>query len=187
MPFPDTAGDCPWTWGERAGLRCDESVKLDPQAQALETGGGYVRGVARLPRYLLPAEGVYHVTARGVARSLISRDDDDRRLFLVLLAREVRLESWDCHVFCLMPNHYHLIVDTRLERLSRGLHRLNGTLALTFNQRYKRSGHLFGDRFAAFGIRDEEHLRNASEYVLQNPVRAGLCECAEDWPWSGSR
>ena len=143
--------------------------------------------MARLPRYLLPGEGIYHVTARGVARSLISRDDDDRRLFLVLLAREVRRESWDCHVFCLMPNHYHLIVDTSLDRLSRGMHRLNGALASAFNQRYKRSGHLFGDRFAAFAIRDEDHLRNACEYVVQNPVRGGLCDRAEDWPWSGSR
>jgi REP element-mobilizing transposase RayT len=148
---------------------------------------GYGRGVPRLPRYLLPAEGIYHVTARGVARSAISRDDGDRRLFLVLLAREVARETWDCHVFCLMPNHYHLIVDTTLERLSRGLHRLNSVLAQSFNQRHRRSGHLFGDRFAALAIRDDEHLHNASEYVLNNPVRAGLCERPEDWPWSGSR
>jgi REP element-mobilizing transposase RayT len=143
--------------------------------------------MARLPRHLLPPAGVYHVTSRGVARSAISRDDDDRRYFLVLLAREVRREGWDCHVFCLMPNHYHLIVATTVESLSRGLHRLNGDLATAFNERHTRWGHLFGDRFAAFVIRDEEHLRNACEYVLNNPVRAGLCERAEEWPWSGSR
>jgi putative transposase len=143
--------------------------------------------MARLPRCLLPTEGIYHVTARGVARSVIARDDDDRRYFLVLLAREVRHEGWDCHVFCLMPNHYHLVVETNIESLSRGLHRLNGNLARSFNDRSKRWGHLFGDRFAAFAIRDEKHLRHACEYVLNNPVRAGLCERAEDWPWSGSR
>jgi hypothetical protein len=58
----------------------------------------------RLPRNLLPAEGIYHVTARGVARVAISRDDADRRLYLLLLARAVLREDWDCHVFCLMPN-----------------------------------------------------------------------------------
>ena len=126
--------------------------------------------VARLPRYLLPAEGIYHVTARGVARSLISRDDDDRRLFLVLLAREVRRESWNCHVFCLMPNHYHLIVDTQLEKLSRGLHRLNAELAQSFNQRYKRSGHLFGDfRSSEIVGRLADHWQSLQKAVLILP------------------
>lgn len=143
--------------------------------------------MARLPRNVLPAESVYHVTARGVARCQIALDDHDRRFFLVLLAREVRREAWDCHAFCLMPNHYHLIVGTRLERLSRGLHRVNGILAQAFNAWHTRSGHLFGDRFTAFVIRDESHLRTAREYVLQNPVRAGLCDHAEEWRWSGSR
>jgi REP element-mobilizing transposase RayT len=67
--------------------------------------------VARLPRYLLPAEGIYHVTSRGVARSLIALDDDDRRLFLALLAREVARHDWETHAFCLMPNHYHVILE----------------------------------------------------------------------------
>ena len=86
-----------------------------------------------------------------------------------------------------MPNHYHVIVETLLGQLSRGLHKLNGVYAQAFNERHARSGHLFGDRFAAFSICDEEHLRRACEYVLQNPVRADLCEQAADWPWSGSR
>jgi REP element-mobilizing transposase RayT len=143
--------------------------------------------MARLPRKALPPEGIYHVTSRGVARSAIVRTDDDARLFLALLALEVRRERWDCYAFCLMPNHYHAILDTSLRRLSQGLHRLNGVFAQTFNERYKRSGHLFGDRFAAFVIRDEKHLRNATEYVLHNPVRAGLCASPEEWPWSGAR
>ena len=136
---------------------------------------------------MLPAEGVYHVTARGVARAAIAYDDGDRRLYLVLLARAARQEGWACHAFCLMPNHYHLIVETSLERLSRGLHRLNGVYAQTFNERHGRSGHLFGSRFAAFVIRDDQHLRQACEYVLQNPVRARLCLEAGEWKWSGTR
>lgn len=146
-----------------------------------------VLAVPRLPRYLLPVRGIYHVTARGVARSAIFRDDDDQRLFLGLLGRVVRRTDWDVHVFCLMPNHYHLVVETHRDLLSWGTYRLNGVYGQAFNARYARSGHLFGDRFAAFAIRDEEHLRAACEYVLQNPVRAGLCEHAADWPWSGSR
>jgi putative transposase len=165
----------------------DESVSMCPQpASPHETATTVTREMPRLPRYLLPVEGVYHVTARGVARCAISHDDD-RRFFLALLARAVRRADWTCHAFCLMPNHYHVVVETVLERLSRGLHRLNGDYAQAFNQRHGRSGHLFGDRFAAFAIRDDEHLRQACEYVLQNPVRAGLCERAADWRWGGYR
>jgi putative transposase len=141
----------------------------------------------RLARYLLPERGIYHVTTRGVARQAISRDDEDRRLFLVLLARATRRTNWDCHAFCLMPNHHHLIVEAHQDLLSVGLRQLNGRYAQAFNERHERSGHLFGDRFAAFVIGDEEHLRAATEYVLQNPVRAGLCRRADDWPWSGAR
>jgi REP element-mobilizing transposase RayT len=139
----------------------------------------------RLPRCALPESGVYHVTARGVARSAIALDDDDRRRFLRLLAEAVEREAWHCYAFCLMPNHYHLVVDAFLTSLSRGLHRLNGSYAREFNDRHERSGHLFGNRFAAWVIRDENHLRNACAYVQHNPVRAGLCEDADEWPWGG--
>jgi REP element-mobilizing transposase RayT len=86
-----------------------------------------------------------------------------------------------------MTTHYHLVVETELWRLSDGMHRLNGTYALTFNRRHHRSGHLFGERFAAWLPRDEHHLRQTCEYVLQNPVRAGLCARAADWPWAAAR
>jgi putative transposase len=147
----------------------------------------YGRAMPRLPRHVLPPEGVYHVTSRGVARSAISWDDDDRRFFLALLAQIVRRTDWLCHVFCLMPNHYHLVVAARLELVSHGLHRLNGVYAQSFNERHARTGHLFGDRFAAVVVEDEDHLQAACEYVLRNPVRAGLCNRADEWPWSGAR
>jgi REP-associated tyrosine transposase len=141
----------------------------------------------RLPRCQLPERAVFHVTTRGVNREAISRDDDDRRLFLVLLARVTIRTDWDCHAFCLMPNHHHLILETHQDLLTAGLRSLNGRYAQAFNGRHGRSGHLFGDRFAAFVIRDDEHLRRATDCVLQNPVRAGLCRRAADWPWSGAR
>ena len=86
-----------------------------------------------------------------------------------------------------MPNHHHLIVTTHVDLLSVGLHRLNGRYAQAFNERHARSRHLFGDRYAAFVIADDDHLANACEYVVQNHVRAGLCARADDWRWSGSR
>jgi len=141
----------------------------------------------RRPRCKLPEWGVFHVTTRGVARTAIYRDDDERRLFLRLLADVLTRHEWRCHAFCLMTNHYHLVVEAHLWRLAAGMQRLNGVYAQAFNRRHKRSGHLFGERYAAWVVETEAHLLAACEYVLQNPVRAGLCEQATDWPWSAVR
>ena len=86
-----------------------------------------------------------------------------------------------------MTNHYHLIVGTALWRLSDGMQRLNGIYAQAFNRRHNRSGHLFGERYGSWVVRDEQHLLAACHYVLHNPVRAGLCERADEWPWTGLR
>ena len=131
--------------------------------------------MSRQPRRVLPAVGVYHVTGRGVARTAIFLDDDERRLFLALLANEVERHDWHCHAFCLMTNHYHLIVATELWRLSDGMHRLNGVYAQTLNRRHSRSGHLFGERYAPGSCATSSNVRAACHYVLQNFVRAGLC------------
>jgi REP element-mobilizing transposase RayT len=122
-----------------------------------------------------------------VARDAIYLDFEDGLLFLRLLRSVVEHWLWSCHVLCLMPNHYHLILETTGPRLSAGMHRLNGVYAERFNAKYRRSGHLFGDRFHTRIIEDEDHLYAAYRYVLNNPVRAGLCKTAADWPWSCSR
>ena len=140
----------------------------------------------RLPRYVFP-DGTYHVGTRGVDGTPIFRSDDDRRFFLRLFADVVQRHDWLVHVFCLMTNHYHLVVEALRDELSAGCHRLNGVYAQTFNRRYRRKGHLFGDRFWSGLIEDDEELQDTCAYVLANPVRAGLCEQPADWPWSGSR
>jgi putative transposase len=142
--------------------------------------------VARIPRRRFP-DGVYHVTGRGVARSDIYLDAADHRLFLVLLRGAVERWDWTFYVLCLMPNHYHFIVETTGPRLSAGMHRVNGVYASSFNERYERSGHLFGDRFYTRLIDSDAQLEAACRYVLDNPVRAGLCRTAADWRWSWSR
>ena len=86
-----------------------------------------------------------------------------------------------------MGTHYHLVIECTLPDLCDGLHRLNGVYAQRFNRRYGRRGHLFGDRYAGWLVRDDEHLTETIVYVLENPVRAGLCHHASDWPWSGPR
>jgi REP-associated tyrosine transposase len=141
--------------------------------------------VARLPRSALPPEGIFHVTARGVDGCAIVVDDDDRAAFVGLLRQVCRRWRWRCHAYCLMNTHYHVLVEATLERLSRGCHLLNGVHARRFNERHGRTGHLFGDRFHARVVASDAHLAAATLYVRNNPVRAGLCDDARDWRWSG--
>jgi putative transposase len=146
----------------------------------------YRHSMARMLRRDLP-DGIYHVTARGVAHASIFRDDRDRAGFLGILAEVVDRYAWRCHAFCLMGTHYHLVVETTRAQLSAGLQRLNGTYAQRFNRRHGRSGHLFGARFSSWLIETERHMRDACLYVVMNPVRAGLCEDAGEWRWSHLR
>jgi putative transposase len=140
----------------------------------------------RSPRYLLP-DGVFHVTTHGVDDLAIYRDDDDRRLFVRLFRAACAAYKWDAHAWCLMTTHYHMLVGATREKLSMGLRWLNGVYAQRFNRRHRRKGHLFGDRFWSSVVEGDHHYPTACRYILLNPVRAGLCDLPEQWPWSWSR
>jgi putative transposase len=142
--------------------------------------------MARLPRSVFP-DGTYHVGTRGAGGIRVYRCVDDRRRFLRLLADVVERNRWLVHAFCLMTNHYHLVVEAGLEDLSDGFHRLNGIYAQTFNRRYARRGHLWGDRFWSGLVETDDELEATCRYVLANPVRAGLCRVPAEWRWSASR
>ena len=129
---------------------------------------------------------LFHVYCRGVNGATIFRDDDDRLLWVSLLARTVDRFSWTLWTYCLMSNHFHVVLEAGLDDVSRGMHRLNGTYAQRYNRRHKRRGHLFQDRFGLRAIDDETQLDNVCAYVRGNPVRAGLCDGPDDWPWSAS-
>jgi putative transposase len=139
----------------------------------------------RQPRSVLPDRGIYHVTARGVDRSLIVRDEIDRDALHELVIKAQRRFGLRYDAYCLMSSHFHLIVRATLTSLSAGMHWLNGVYAQRFNRRHNRTGHLFENRFSARIMKDEEHWLESCRYVLENPVEAGLCEFALDWPWSG--
>ena len=146
--------------------------------------GAYDRLVPRVLRTSLP-DGCFHVTARGVDGADVFRDDDDRRLYLALMAAVVRTHGWTCFAFCLMTNHVHHVVEAKVDDLSAGIQYLHGVYAQRFNRKYRRTGHLFGSRFASWVVETEDHLGAAATYVLENPVRAGLCRDPSEWPWSG--
>ena len=86
-----------------------------------------------------------------------------------------------------MTTHYHLVVELRDVRLSRAMQYLNGVYARRFNARHGLRDHRFGERFSSTPIESDDHLHHAIAYVLENPVRAGLVDSWEDWPWSGRR
>jgi putative transposase len=137
----------------------------------------------RVARNALP-DGIFHVTGRGVARDAIFRDDIDYAQFVRQLLRARDEYRWTLHAYCLLPNHFHLIVEaTRLD-LSSGMHRLAGRYAQRFNERYDRVGHVFQNRFSSYVIESEEHFARALAYVHANPIEAGLCAQAEEWRWS---
>lgn len=129
--------------------------------------------------------GLYHLVSRGAGGIPIFLDDDDRLLFLHLFARTLRRMDWSLHAYCLMTNHYHLLVLTKTANLSAGMHVLNGTYARGFNERHGRRGHLFGARFYSVEIEDDDHFERAGLYVVENAVRAGMCKVWTDWPWCG--
>lgn len=141
--------------------------------------------MARPPR--IQDEGIYHITTRGNRREAIFRDDDDRRLFLRLFDRARRRYKWRTLGFCLMTNHFHLVISAPAGTLSRGMHGLNGVYARRFNARYSVEGHLFERRFYSGFVETEGHLYELYNYLAFNPVRAGLCEHPADWPWSSFR
>lgn len=127
---------------------------------------------------------LYHVTSRGNGRQKIFHDDQDNRKFLELLGRTVERCRWICHAFCLMVNHYHLIIETPEANLSKGMHHLNANYCQAYHKRYGAVGHLFQGRFKAIVVDRESYLLELVRYVVLNPVRAGLAACPEGWPWS---
>ena len=142
--------------------------------------------MGRRPRRDL-GDGIFHVTARGVARCRIFHDRGDFALFVCLLRDAAARFAWALHAWCLLPNHYHLLVEAPQPHLSEGMHRLNGRYAQCFNHRYGRTGHLFQNRFGARLVDVPDYLDAAREYVLDNPRRAALVDRAELWPWRGVR
>jgi REP element-mobilizing transposase RayT len=130
---------------------------------------------------------VYHVTSRGNARQAIFIDDEDRGGFLDVLSMVVERFNWLCHSYCLMENHYHLLIETPDGNLSKGMRELNGVYTQGFNQRYRRVGHLFQGRYKAIIVEKDDHLLSLCRYVVLNPERAGLIKRPEQWRWSSYR
>lgn len=133
------------------------------------------------------AGALYHVTARGDRQEAIYEDDTDRNAFLSIFEDVCDTYHWVCHAYCLMDNHYHLLVETPDANLSRGMRQLNGVYTQTFNRAHGRVGHVFQGRYKAILVEKDSYLLELSRYIVLNPVRAGMVRSANQWPWSSYR
>ena len=127
---------------------------------------------------------VYHITSRGNARKKIYSDDQDRENFLGVLSTVIKRYNWLCHAYCLMDNHYHLLIETPDANLSMGMRQLNGVYTQLYNRRHRRPGHIFQGRYKAILVDKDNYLLELCRYVVLNPVRARLAELPERWKWS---
>jgi len=130
------------------------------------------------------AGAMYHVTSRGDGREVIFLGDDDRNQLLSGLAEVVRDDNWAVHAYCLMNNHYHLLIETPEPNLAKGMRQLNGVYTQRFNRRQGRVGHVFQGRYKAILVQKESYLLELSRYIVLNPVRARMVRNPAEWPWS---
>jgi len=133
------------------------------------------------------AGAVYHVTSRGNEKKPVFKDDHDREAFLNTLQHVNKRYHWICHAYCLMTNHYHLLIETPEGNLSLGMRQLNGVYTQLFNKYHGRNGHLFQGRYKAILIQKDSHLLEVCRYVVLNPVRAKMVAMPEEHAWSSYR
>jgi len=127
---------------------------------------------------------LYHITSRGDRQGVIFDDDIDRELFLSILSDVVERQHWICHAYCLMDNHYHLVIETPMANLSHGMRQLNGVYTQASNRRHQRVGHLFQGRYKSILVDADVYLLELARYVVLNPVRAGMVNDVVAWQWS---
>lgn len=130
------------------------------------------------------AGALYHVTSRGDRKAAIFLDDTDRAVWLQTLGEVCEHFQFHIHAFCQMGNHYHLLVETAQANLSSGMRQLNSVYSQYFNRRRDLVGHVFQGRYHAILIDKEHYLLEVARYIVLNPVRAGIVQSPEDWPWS---
>ncbi|VAW68152.1 FIG00759408: hypothetical protein [hydrothermal vent metagenome] len=133
------------------------------------------------------AGALYHVTARGNRQEDIFEEDADRLEFISIFQTVCEQYNWVCHAYCLMGNHYHLLIETPDANLSKGMRQLNGVYTQTFNRKHNRVGHLFQGRYKSILVEKDSYLLELSRYIVLNPVRAQMVRSVVNWRWSSYR
>lgn len=142
--------------------------------------------LTRKPRFEYPG-GVYHLIQRGNNREYIFREKEDKE-FLLDLIREYRdIMDFDLYGYVIMGNHYHFVIKISEAPLKDIMHRINNKFSRYYNQKYKRSGHVFENRYKGILVIDDRYLLSLIRYVHQNPVDAKICNRVEDYIWSSDK
>lgn len=118
--------------------------------------------------------GFYHVISRGVERRNVFLDGDDFDKFLDILKEQYSNYNITLHTYCLMTNHYHLLIETKESNISEAMKKLNSLYSIYFNKKYKRSGHLWQGRFASYYLYDDVHFWYVAKYIERNPIKAKM-------------
>ena len=130
------------------------------------------------------AGALYHVTSRGDRREDIYHDDEDRLIWLQVFSQVCSRFNWRCHAWCLMDNHYHILIETIEGNLSQGMRQLNGVYTQKSNRKHSRVGHVFQGRYKAIVVQKDSYLLELVRYIVLNPVLAKMVNGLNDWPWS---
>ena len=137
----------------------------------------------RHPRITFP-DAFYHVMNRGAGRRVIFKNDEQRKSFVALLERVSLEYQAEIHAYCLMDNHFHILLRTPLANISEIMHYLTITHARKFNRSERTDGPVFRARFKAIVIDADDYLVKVSRYIHLNPVKAKLCSNPAEYPWS---
>jgi REP element-mobilizing transposase RayT len=143
-------------------------------------------GMARTARAEIEG-AIYHVTQRGNGGQTIFHGDRERRFFLEQMEITAERYEWRCLAYCLMSNHYHLVLETSGPTLGDGMRRLGSVHAQVFNRRHGTYGHVFQERYGSVVVRTDAQFAQLLRYVALNPVAGGLCTDPSAWPWSSHR
>jgi len=141
--------------------------------------------MARRPR--IEIAGYYHIVNRGVEQRVVFEEPDDYEYFEELMCLYAKNFGITIHNYCLMSNHYHLLIEITRPNLSKFMRQLNMNYAIYFNKKHKRSGHLWQGRFKSWYVTDEAYLYTLMRYIEQNPLKAGIVKEIADYPYSSYR
>ena len=130
---------------------------------------------------------LYHIFIRGNSGNPIFTSDKDRELFLKILGNTIIRYRWICHAYCLMNTHYHLLLETPLANLSKGMRHLNGVYTQKYNNINNHLGHLFQGRYKSILVEKDNYLLAVSRYIILNPVKSNLVDNPKDYYWSSAR
>jgi REP element-mobilizing transposase RayT len=146
----------------------------------------FCRGVERVPRQARKRSrsGIYHVMLRGINQQTIFEDDEDKERLIATLEKYREICGYKLYAYCLMSNHFHILVKGEKEDLSLIVKRIAGSYVYWYNRKYKRCGHLFQDRYKSEAVDNDSYFLAVLRYIHNNPVVAGICESPCDYRFS---